>query len=351
MDWNDVPVITTLYQLFLGTRNSKENIKAEYRRVPACTRLRLKLFTYLIRSREASTLFPFCIQVFIHCFVMNYNSLMSGFKCLFPVILLSVNLRGSLWWKYQLEVKADGATIPSSDAIQVIESIWIIFKRHYHLFDLSSTPETRLAAISPVLISGLMKIINTQGVSYLISSDMNLYNFIWCIFLFQDSKLRGSALVALGKLGQKLPEAVTKDMAIIQMLFNAMETVTSISNSIIRAINSWSFIAGGAGNSDGCARSSIDDASGFQTLERSKRPHFRGAVGHVIGIAAASSAFDCRPVRWKHLPFHSRHVPIFTSAGHWRSVCNFICFYWFFLKKKKKIFLTNLTWKIKILTL
>jgi hypothetical protein len=29
----------------------------------------------------------------------------------------------------------------------------------------------------------------------------------------------------LGKLGQKLPEAVTKDMAIIQMLFNAMATV------------------------------------------------------------------------------------------------------------------------------
>ena len=31
-------------------------------------------------------------------------------------------------------------------------------------------------------------------------------------------------MVALGKLGQKLPEAVTKDMAIIQMLFNAMAT-------------------------------------------------------------------------------------------------------------------------------
>lgn len=63
VDWNDVAVITVLYQLFLGTRNSKENIKPEFRRVPACTRLRLKLFTYLIRSREASTQFPACIQV------------------------------------------------------------------------------------------------------------------------------------------------------------------------------------------------------------------------------------------------------------------------------------------------
>ena len=48
------------------------------------------------------------------------------------------------------------------------------------------------------------------------------------MWVVKDSKLRGSALVALGKLGQKLPEAVTKDMAIIQMLFNAMETVIMI---------------------------------------------------------------------------------------------------------------------------
>lgn len=63
VDWNDVALITVLYQLFLGTRNSKENIKPEFRRAPACTRLRLKLFTYLIRSREASMHFPACIQV------------------------------------------------------------------------------------------------------------------------------------------------------------------------------------------------------------------------------------------------------------------------------------------------
>ncbi len=63
VDWNDVAVITVLYQLFLGNRNTKENIKPEFRRVPACTRLRLKLFTYLIRSREASMQFPSCIQV------------------------------------------------------------------------------------------------------------------------------------------------------------------------------------------------------------------------------------------------------------------------------------------------
>jgi proteasome component ECM29 len=68
VDWNDVAVITVLYQLFLGTRNSKENIKPELRRAPACTRLRLKLFTYLIRSREASMHFPACIQVIFPSF-------------------------------------------------------------------------------------------------------------------------------------------------------------------------------------------------------------------------------------------------------------------------------------------
>ncbi|KAK4005791.1 hypothetical protein OUZ56_010915 [Daphnia magna] len=156
VDWNDVAVITVLYQLFLGTRNSKENIKPEFRRVPACTRLRLKLFTYLIRSREASTQFPACIQLtFEGLFGENSNA--------------------------KLKVMA----------LQFLHQM------------LSNCPVSRLSPISPVLISGLMKIINdTQG----------------------ESKLRGSALVALGKLGQKLPEAVTKDMAIIQMLFNAMET-------------------------------------------------------------------------------------------------------------------------------
>ncbi len=96
-------------------------------------------------------------------------------------------------------------------------------------FSFFSLPESRLSPISPVLlISGLMKIINdTQGVSQILFFSRSIA-FIIATFVFsffQESKLRGSALVALGKLGQKLPEAVTKDMAIIQMLFNAMATV------------------------------------------------------------------------------------------------------------------------------
>ena len=63
VDWNDVSVTTSLFQLFLGNKTSKEPIRADQRRVPACTRLRLKLISYLIRSREASTQFPFCVQV------------------------------------------------------------------------------------------------------------------------------------------------------------------------------------------------------------------------------------------------------------------------------------------------
>ncbi len=96
-------------------------------------------------------------------------------------------------------------------------------------FAFFSCPESRLSPISPVLISGLMKIINdTQGVSkscFFFTVDC-IHHRHFCFSSFQESKLRGSALVALGKLGQKLPEAVTKDMAIIQMLFNAMATVS-----------------------------------------------------------------------------------------------------------------------------
>ena len=54
--------------------------------------------------------------------------------------------------------------------------------------------------------------------------------------------MRGSALVALGKLGQKLPEAVTKDMAIIQMLFNAMATVRTCS-SLCNKYSKYSWLA------------------------------------------------------------------------------------------------------------
>jgi hypothetical protein len=132
-------------------------------------------------------------------------------------------------------------------------------------FSFFSCPESRLSPISPVLISGLMKIINdTQGVSQILFFSRSIA-FIIATFVFsffQESKLRGSALVALGKLGQKLPEAVTKDMAIIQMLFNAMATVYKLIffTQSTNFINTF-VITGRTRDKNGRTRSSVHHAA------------------------------------------------------------------------------------------
>ena len=39
--------------------------KPEMKRAPACTRIRLKIFPFFLRSREAAAMFPSCVQVYI----------------------------------------------------------------------------------------------------------------------------------------------------------------------------------------------------------------------------------------------------------------------------------------------
>ena len=112
MDWNDVAVITVLYQLFLGTRNSKDNIKPEFRRAPACTRLRLKLFTYLIRSREASMHFPSCIQVTNSKYGAVCRLMIHSPFC-------TVDVRRAFWREFQCQTEGYGAAIPSSNDFKV----------------------------------------------------------------------------------------------------------------------------------------------------------------------------------------------------------------------------------------
>ncbi|TRY72263.1 hypothetical protein TCAL_11939 [Tigriopus californicus] len=65
LDWNDPGVVSRLYALFLGTLMIKDKppIKPEHRRMPANTRIRLKLMPFLLKSREAAIQFPACIQV------------------------------------------------------------------------------------------------------------------------------------------------------------------------------------------------------------------------------------------------------------------------------------------------
>ena len=65
IDWNDPDLVKKLYNLFLGTLVIKDRptVKAEYKRQPSNTRIRLKLMPVLLKSREAAMQFPSCIQV------------------------------------------------------------------------------------------------------------------------------------------------------------------------------------------------------------------------------------------------------------------------------------------------
>lgn len=64
-DWNDPGLVGLIYALFLGTLTVKDKPapKADMKRIPANTRIRLRLMPYLLKSREAATQFPACIQV------------------------------------------------------------------------------------------------------------------------------------------------------------------------------------------------------------------------------------------------------------------------------------------------
>ena len=64
-DWNDPGLVGQIYSLFLGTLTLKDKppLRAELKRVPSNTRIRLRLMPYLLKSREAATQFPACIQV------------------------------------------------------------------------------------------------------------------------------------------------------------------------------------------------------------------------------------------------------------------------------------------------
>lgn len=65
IDWEDLRLVDRTYALFLGTLVLKDRPqpRPELKRVPANTRLRMKLLPHLLKSREAAARFPACIQV------------------------------------------------------------------------------------------------------------------------------------------------------------------------------------------------------------------------------------------------------------------------------------------------
>ncbi|KZC10743.1 Proteasome-associated protein ECM29 like protein, partial [Dufourea novaeangliae] len=65
LDWSSMQLASPLYALFLGTDAlaTQKEVKPEMKRLPACTRIRLKLLHYLCRVTKAGFIMPPCIQV------------------------------------------------------------------------------------------------------------------------------------------------------------------------------------------------------------------------------------------------------------------------------------------------
>lgn len=83
VDWSQPSVVAPLYSLYLGTWGGLK-VPADDRKVPACTRLRLKLIQYLNKATGPAIMFPHCVQVvFSSLFDPNTNSRLRNLALVF----------------------------------------------------------------------------------------------------------------------------------------------------------------------------------------------------------------------------------------------------------------------------
>lgn len=56
----------------------------------------------------------------------------------------------------------------------------------------------------------------------------------------KDSKLRSQAYVAIGKIGQRQPHLITKDLSLVQKLFDALSQVgLNINRCVCLCVTNW----------------------------------------------------------------------------------------------------------------
>ncbi|XP_068630379.1 proteasome-associated protein ECM29 homolog [Battus philenor] len=83
VDWSLPTVVGPLYSLYLGTWGGLK-VSPDDRKVPACTRLRLKLIQYLNKATGPAIMFPHCVQVvFSSLFDPNTNSRLRNMALMF----------------------------------------------------------------------------------------------------------------------------------------------------------------------------------------------------------------------------------------------------------------------------
>ncbi|CAG5035645.1 unnamed protein product [Parnassius apollo] len=89
VDWSQASVVAPLYSLYLGTWGGLK-VPPDDRKVPACTRLRLKLIQYLNKATGAAIMFPHCVQVvFSSLFDPNTNSRLRNMALMFLINVIN----------------------------------------------------------------------------------------------------------------------------------------------------------------------------------------------------------------------------------------------------------------------
>ncbi|GBP15166.1 Proteasome adapter and scaffold protein ECM29 [Eumeta japonica] len=89
LDWSLPSVVSPLFSLYLGTWGGLK-VPAEDRKVPACTRLRLKLIQYLIKATGPAIMFPHCVQVvFSSLFDPNSNTRLKNLALTFLLNIIN----------------------------------------------------------------------------------------------------------------------------------------------------------------------------------------------------------------------------------------------------------------------
>ncbi|CAF0720691.1 unnamed protein product [Brachionus calyciflorus] len=162
VDLNDQKIVDQFFSIFLGYKGALQQKLADTNKIePANTRIRLKLFPYILRSRTAPATVGPSIQIV--------------FDSLFG---------------------------PANSTNQKIKHYAV---QYVHLIALNCESE-KLSKLGAVLIQGMNKIIAE-------SKD--------------DSKLRGLAYVAVGKLSRKIPSTISNDISIVHNFFNALQTEDS----------------------------------------------------------------------------------------------------------------------------
>jgi proteasome component ECM29 len=164
-------------------------------RNPSNTRIRIKLYPYLLKSRTASTIFPHAIQV-------GRWSLLTCEDITF--------VRFRFCMRVSLEIlQMLGLNISRCNSLKISfrSTSRLGYALQSSLFRLSSAELTNLVGVSKLLLHALEKVLNTETHK-----------------THDASRLRSLTYVLIGKLSYRVPKLFADDIRLTQQFFEALKT-------------------------------------------------------------------------------------------------------------------------------